>query len=51
MPALLPAGDESAMSFEGMGVFFGQIYRFPQHFFERGRELWRIPLFSRTLGE
>jgi hypothetical protein len=30
-PALLPAGDESAMNFEGLGFFFRHIYCFPQH--------------------
>jgi hypothetical protein len=36
MPALLAAGDESAMNFEGLGVFFRHIHWFPQHFCELG---------------
>jgi hypothetical protein len=36
MPALLPAGDESAMNFERAGVFFGIIFYFPHHFSEWG---------------
>jgi len=31
MPALLPMGDESAMNFEGLRVFFRHIYCFPKH--------------------
>ena len=32
MPAFLPVNDESAMNFEGLGVSFREIYRFPKHF-------------------
>jgi hypothetical protein len=32
MLSSLPIGDESAMNFEGLGVFFRHIHWFPQHF-------------------
>jgi hypothetical protein len=36
MPALLPEGDEFPMNFEGLGVSFRDIYRFPQQFLSWG---------------
>ena len=36
MPALLPAGDESAMNLEAVGVLFRHYFYFPQHLSEVG---------------
>jgi hypothetical protein len=41
MPTLLPTGDDSAMDFEVVGVFFGRFLLFSATFWRFGSELRR----------